>query len=560
MNRLKKNIVFLFFLGIYFTNTVLAQNTPQKNTYPKTCQEAVAEVIKIMHEKDKHLFRDCPKFEVRKFAHIIHDSHLINYSDSDLLTSCAKSIGTKYVHPEDVTNVILAGVWDKLNSDLELVDFEKVVPEHYFNAISTVIEKGKGNRSGYLASLPYWVYHANYYQYSIDSIRDNKLLNIAKKMVLKKNQTSYLGLLYLSQFGSDLDENTRLIQPYYLNTTDYFTFPSYEYTYNQKSLLKKSDELIGVNYVFKKTSYKDFALKCYEIIYNKTFTTSNDYEAFLKYCNTNYLAKWKFLKTLSLEDYESLLNEPRKLLEILTLTNKYYFRESSTHNLIMSSDSVDDLINIIESKNPISLKYPYHKKLEEYNYLETNVSYKPINALKMIAERLTMEELFAIMDPKSIEFYNNTYKTDDTSDYKYLISFLIASQYERLLKHPDKERVFKTCYYYWENEHVSWPFKYFLTDLLIQIDNKKALSIFKEDFKTKPTDGSFTRQAILSSIIEYDFQNNSKFIEDWYWVIHDTRFNYDPAEQDQILKLLKEKDSATLNLYNKITNDVRFKK
>jgi hypothetical protein len=225
----------------------------------------------------------------------------------------------------------------------------------------------------------------------------------------------------------------------------------------------------------------------------------------------------------------------------------------------MGSNSVDDLINLIEIKDKISIKCPYQKRLEEYNDLDDS-SYKSINTLKMIAERISIEELFEILNPKSIEFYNKNYKTEDLLDYKYLISFLIASQYERLLNHHEKEIVFKICYYYWENEHVSWPYKYFITDLLIQIDNKKALNIFKENFKSKPTDGSFTRQAILSSIIEYDFQNNSKFIEDWYWIIQGTSFKYNPKEQNLILKLLKKKDSATLNLYTKITNDVRFGK
>jgi hypothetical protein len=558
MSVLKRNIVLLFL--VFLTNIVFAQTNLQKKVYPKTYQEAIEEVIKISDDKTKNLLRDCPRFSLRQFAYIIHNNNLIDYKDSDLLTSCAKSIGAKYVHFEDVTNVILAGVWDKLNSDLELIDFEKVEPENYFNSILTIIRKGEdNNRFGYLSSLPYWVYHSGYYRNNNESIRNDKLLKIAKKIVIEKNQNSYLALQYLSQFNPDLEEKTRLVQTYYLNTDNYFSIPTYEYIYDVKSLTKKDDELIGIDYTFKKTSYKEFSLKCFEIIYNKTFNTSNDYETFLNYCNSNYLAKWKFLKTLSTEDYILLLKEPRKLLEILTLTNKYYYKESSNHNLIMGSNSVDDLINLIEIKDKISIKCPYQKRLEEYNDLDDS-SYKSINTLKMIAERISIEELFEILNPKSIEFYNKNYKTEDLLDYKYLISFLIASQYERLLNHHEKEIVFKICYYYWENEHVSWPYKYFITDLLIQIDNKKALNIFKENFKSKPTDGSFTRQAILSSIIEYDFQNNSKFIEDWYWIIQGTSFKYNPKEQNLILKLLKKKDSATLNLYTKITNDVRFGK
>ncbi|MFT3796607.1 hypothetical protein [Flavobacterium sp.] len=551
----------LLFL-ILLTSTVFAQTNLQKKVYPKTYQEAIEKVIKISDEQTKNLLRDCPKYNVGEFDYIIHDNNLIDYTDSQFLTSCAKSTGVKFVHYEDVTNVILAGVWDQLNSDLELIDFEKVEPENYFNSILTIINKGEGNRLGYLSSLPYWVYHADYYyQNNNDSIRNAKILNAAKKMVLEKNQTSYLGLRYISQFDPDLEEKTNLIQSYYENENDFFKIPSYHYIYSQKKLTKENDDVIGINYVFKKISYKDFSLKCYEIIYNKTFNTSNDYETFLEYCNNNYLAKWKFLKTLSSEDYKILINEPRKLLEILILTQKYFYRNSSYDQLIQGSrGSSGDLINYIESQQKIDHTYPYSQRLlGKFDYRDNEDSNREVNALKIVVNQLSMEEIFDILNPNSIKIYNQTLKTEDFLEHKYLISFILASQYKRFLNYPDKKRVFENYYYYWTNEHVSWPFEYFVTDMLIQIDRKKANEIFKKEFQKNPTKGSFTRQGILSSIIEYDFSNNSKFVEDWYWTVQDKDFNYSPAEHKLILELLKDKNNDTLSLYNKITNDIRYR-
>ncbi|MFC6268265.1 hypothetical protein [Frigoriflavimonas asaccharolytica] len=564
MNRFKKNILFLFLI-INLCNNIFAQSNLETDKYPKTYQGAIDDVINILDENQRILIRDSPKFSIGKYTYIIHKNKILDYRDIDFLKSCAQNIGVEYVHFEEVTAVILDGVWDKLNNDLELINFEKIEPEIYFSSILAIIKKGKNNRLGYWASLPSWVYLSDYYydqDYNNDnykSARRNKLLNIAKKIVLKKDKNSYLGLKYISLFEPNLEEKSKIISSFYTNTNKYFTFPIYDYIYDKKLDTEKNEGIIGIEYNLKRNSSKEFSLQCFENIYHKTFKTANEYESFLNYSNSNYLLKWKFLKTLSTADYKILLNDPIKLLEILILTNKYYYKDTGNNNLITGSNSIDDLINLIEFKDEISVKCPYHKRLMVCNDNDDSTS-KSLNALKLIADTLSTEELIQIINPNSIELYNKNYKTDDLLDYKYLVSFLIASQYERLLDYPDKDRIFKIFQFYWINEHVSWPYQYFMTDLLIQINNENALKLFKEKFKVIPTEGSFTRQGILSSIIEYDFENNSNFIEDWYWKIQDTDFNYNPKEQDLILDLLREKDSTTLDLYTKIINDNRFKK
>ena len=553
-----KNLSFLFILGFIHIN-VFCSYSQQNNEYPKTYEEAINKVIGILDHRTKTIIRDSPKFSVRQFNYIIHDNNLIEYKNYDFLTSCAKSIGKKSIHFEDITTVILSGVWDKLNNDLNIVDFQKVEPENYFNSIQQTLKKYKEeNRPGYLASLPYWIFKYDSYYETDNPVRNQKLLDEAIKVVMKENEFSYLGLLYLSIFNTNLEEKKTKIDKYYKIENNYFEIPSYNYTY-QDTTSNKKEKITSTEYTFTQTEYKKFALECYGIIYEKKFNTQIDYENFIEYCNKNYFAKWKFIETLSFEDYKSLINNPKKLLEILILTDKYCYRERSTHDLIINTiESVDSLIYLIETKEKIKTEYPYGDRLGKYDFEENWFSYKSVNAIKMIANKLTIDELFEILNPISIEYYNKTYKTNDLLDYKHLTSFILATQYKRLLNYDNKAKTFEAYLYYWENQHVSWPFKDFLTNMLIQIDKQKALNIFKREFEDNPTNGSFTRQGILNAIIDYDFKNNSQFIEDWYWKVQGKDFNHRPIEHKLILDLLKEKNRKTLALYKRIKKDKRF--
>lgn len=245
----------------------------------------------------------------------------------------------------------------------------------------------------------------------------------------------------------------------------------------------------------------------------------------------------------------------------MILTQKYFYKNNSYDQLIAgSAGNIDGLTALVESHEKISSAYPYSSRLlGEFDYRDNEYSNRDTNTLKFIANQLSMEEIFDIINPKSIKKYNQTLKTEDFLEYRHLISFILATQYERFLNYPDKEKVFENYYYYWTKEHVSWPFEYFVTDMLIQIDRKRAMDIFKKEFEANPKEGSFKRQAILSSIIEYDFNDNSKFLDDWYWKVQDKNFNHSPAEHQLILDLLKQKNEYTLQLYNKIITDIRYK-
>ncbi len=560
--KIYTSFLLSFILYLSLANVCFSQNSPQKvvRNYPSTYQEAINKVISILDNETKTSIRDTPKFNVgRQFAYVIHENNLIDYKNNNFLKSCAKSIGKPYIHFEDVTSVILNGVWDKLNSDLELFDFENTDAAIYFKSIEKTIKKAnKNKRLGYFSSLPEWLFQQEYH-YNIDNASTSIY---AKELAFSKKPNFYLGILYLLAHSNPYTQEIKdLLNTLCNNKSDSLKILNYNYK-DSISTSNNENNIKVVNYSFDKISYQDFALKCYSIIYNKNFNSSQEYDNFLSYCNTNYLAKWKFSKTLTTDDYKKLILQPRKLLEILTLTQEYYYKNSGNTELFETGTlKAKPLIEFLEFTDSISTEAPYlHRELSEYYHNNNKINNKSINALKLIADKLTMEEMFDIINPNSTKDYNNTIKTDDFLDYKYLVGFVIVTQQERLLMYPHKDKVYDLINYLIAHDFISWPVEYFLTDLLVQINAEKAVQNLKSYFNNNPTEGSFTRIAILKSIIEYDFERNSTFIEEWYWQVQGKNFNYHPIEYQLILELLKEKDESTIKLYNKIINDQKFKK
>jgi hypothetical protein len=561
---MKKIICIFFCFGLLINSNssiVLAQ---QKERAPKTYTEAIDGIIKNLDKESLNTLKNTPRFLVSAFSNKVYELDFINIRDIDLLQSSAKSIGLPHVHFEDLISVLLRGVWDKLNADLEITNFDAIQPEQYFDAIQNTIHKGMINKqNGYLASLPYWVWdYENFENYSkLDSIKQNKIIDIAFQLANMNSGTSYLGLMYFVKFSNNRKQKQILLDHYYNIDNQYFEVPFYQ---NEDSIIETSKDKVKrvsvIHYKLEKISCKDFALKGFEFLYDKKISTYDDYQKFLNYCNNNYIAKWKYLKSPTVDEYKELLTNPRQLLEILILSDHYYYLDIGYHQLVQGENySVKELVDLMEASKSLSDWSPYDKRLESDNFEETAFSFKPVNALVAIANRLSVEELLSIVNPKSIEAYNTTYKTDDLLDYKYLVSFILATQYKRLLNYSDKNIIYEAYYYYWDNEHVSWPFQYFIADMLIQIDQQRAEKMFKGYFDKDPSDGSFTRQGILSSIIRYDFENNIDFIENWYWTVQSKNFNYSPHEHQLILDLLLEKDDKTKQLYNKITHSSRFR-
>ncbi len=58
----------------------------------------------------------------------------------------------------------------------------------------------------------------------------------------------------------------------------------------------------------------------------------------------------------------------------------------------------------------------------------------------------------------------------------------------------------------------------------------------------------------------YEFKGQENFIFDWYWKVQNNSFRTKPNEKDLILSLLRETNSETNKLYDRIINDKRFEK
>lgn len=612
MQRIRnKSILFLFCLGLFYNDSHASSFVGKFNTslieehLPETLDEAVDYLIKSFNDTEKAYLKNFPKCDLIIF-HFGWGTGIRNGlglwgKNNKLLESCAAKAGKTSIHPDDASFIIIEGVWAKLNKELDLTDFTTVEPDKYFDAVWKTLQKAnQKNNVNYLASLPIWMYGVRRLNFTPDSIkaRNTQLLSEAQKLVNANNERSFLGLLYLVSYDFDRKKISLLLDKNLELNTTYIELPSYNYkNVLVKNLLirphvnnKIADK--KVKYNWNNISLKDLAVKCYGSLNEKYFNSIEDLNKWKALINSNYLIKWKNEIEISERDYFTLSKNPRELLEILTLTKKYFYFEEHNHGLTEgpyrdSKKSIATLVSFLRLKDTLMDAYPYNDaivmfdksvdpryQIYKYDPNDSSItksgrsiveerqlfSFRATCALKVIADKLSTEEVFDMLNSNTIIEYNKKFKTEDLSDYKILGGFLLATQYKRILNYPNKDKVFETFYYYWKNEFITWPMQNYLIELLFQVDKKRALPIFLENFKSVPTEGSFTRNGILESIIKYDFADNKDFIEKWYWTVYDKGFNYHPYEPELILTTLKNTNTETMKLYNKILSDKRYKK
>jgi hypothetical protein len=558
-----------------------AKQQDQKNL-PKTYDAAVDYLIKSMSKEDRDFFKTFPRCDFVTFhmgwgMGIRNGLGLWGGNDS-LLRSCAAHVGAEKIHPDNASGILINGVWEKLNSDVKLTDFNKTEPDKYFDAIISTIDRAKDEgRNEYLASLPDWMYLKGglFFPNDCDSVRNKKLLEEALKLANSGSKNSFLGTLYIANHGLDIKNSESLLQDYIKNDSTFIELPSFNYKGGPSQslfILPDSNERITgkvVKYNWNRLSMSDFAVKCYGSLYDKTFNSVDDYNRWMNTRNSNYLVKWKYGEELTGDDIKTCLNDPLKLLQILLLTGQYFHFDEGSNFLYYSyydecGKSIATLISFMGYQDKQPTDYPYNKSIEHMgSFLDTAYQqecYRAVWALKATADKLAPEEIINALSEKAVSEYNDNLKTEDLYEYKELAGFLMATEYEKILNYPDKNSAFESCYIYFDKEFISWPMKYFVTDLLFQIDPKRAQDIFMGYFKEKPTDGSFDRDGILSSIIRFSFKGNEEFIKNWFWTIQDVGLNYHPSEKSVILETLKETSDDTRKLYNEIINSSRFKK
>lgn len=536
--------ISLFFLVI--TTQLHAFQSHVTNS-PETYKEAVEFIYNSLNKDTLVKVKNLPFYLSGYVAH--ENQNLFNSIDtksSSMIKSCFKANDNKHVHFEDVPFFVMQGVWKKLNPDY--INFKKINPHNYFETISGIIENKEKNKIVDIASLPQWIFH-DFATYP-ENERDSLLIIEAEKIITSNKEFSSLAAFYLSHLSPNSLLLKNWLKKKYDDDIKKVTLP--EYTHDSKELYKWTN-----------VSLRNFVIRCYGIIYEKKFNDKTDYEAFQGYCQNNYLAYYRYEKTLTESDFKQLSKQPKKLLEILILSQNYYHANHNNDELIYSGyTTTKELVKFLESKGKITLNLPYPKSFNTYAYtnFENDIdNLKAVNALVKVAEMLSIEELIMILKPETKNSYDISLKTDDFENYNTVVAFLIATQYKRLLDYPDKNKIYDLCVYYWEEEFISWPIRYFVAELLIQIDKDRALRNFKKHFEEISADGSFMRQAILMSFIKYDYENNKDFIEKWYWFTEDKDFRHIPSENETILKYLKDTDENTLLLYHKIIANPRYK-
>lgn len=473
----------------------------------------------------------------------------IALSDYTLKVSTAFAFGQyKPVHFEGVPYYIMKGLWKKLNPNY--VSFRDMPPQKYFDSIFTIIQNKNQNEPINIASLPECFFSNNIGKYWHDFEEENIYKDYAEKLLLENKEISKLAAIYLMYIDVHSEGLKSWMDSRNNEDVKIISLPKF----NSKTKSYEWEDIYS----------KELALKYYSILYSKDFTNQENYQSFINSSNKNHIAHWRYIDTLSYNDYDTLIKEPKKLIEILILSGNYYYPNKNNDELIyIAYNTTEDLVKYIKQESEITVNYPYShvsERLDTGRLYSNSKDLKAINALKYIADNLSDEELFEMLSPEAKNDYENNLKTEAFFEYKVVTAFLLATQYERLLNFHDKNKSFEVCKYYWNKEFISWPIKNFIAELLIQIDKEKALKIFMKNFSKPIDNNSHTRQAILRTLIKYNFKKQNKFIESWYWKVKNTDFNCHPKEDVMILESLKITSPETLKLYNKIINDKRSSK
>lgn len=582
--KFKKLIsVILILIGFVLIGFLIwgFSNNPERNEeFPKTFDSAVDHIIESLDKIDKSYIKSIPKYQLINF-HFGWGTGIRNGlglwgKNRGLIESCAKRIGETSIHADDASMMIIDGVWDKLNGNLDILNFDTIHVNNYFYEIHKAIKKAKINND-YLKKMPRWIYEVRRLSdFNYNNInRGNDLISKAKEIVTENSELTYLGLLYLTYYYEDLDSLNSILMSKFQIDDKSAEIPSFFYNdMNSDNLiiLKGNQTKIDdkkVEYSWNKMTIQSLILNCIGSINNKRFNSLESFQSWEKLKESNYLIKCQNKTQILKKEFDSLLSEPIKLLKILTLTNKYLDFDENNDGLandIFASrkNSIQNFIKACGFKNHNFKSFPYDSNLEintysnddEYQQLTINA----INSLSFIADKITVKELLVLLDSISIIEYNKTLKTDDLAEYKYFAGFLFATQFKKLLSYPDKNKVYDICYYYWKHEFISWKLQEYLTGLLVQTNPQRSNEDFAEYFKKELNQNSFMRNAILTSMIKYNFLANKEFLFNWFWKVYDIKFRQYSIEHELILSLLQITSEQTKELYNLIIKDQRFNK
>lgn len=572
-------------LCLFFTTTSVAatpkarsgKNSTVPKNLPTTFEGAVDHLIKNLKKEDVRYLKSYPKCDLISF-HFGWGMGIRNHlglwrGNDSLLNSCARRARKDSIDPDDASFLLIRGIWDKLHEDILLADFDTVSPANYFREIDRTLRLAKSTGNvGYLASLPGWMYQVSRLSFfqNADSARSVQLAEETRKQARQNDSLSPLAILYMTFHGGE--GLTEILDSQFLSKHPPLEIPSY----TQEGALKENfllqpDSLLPVPpktivYFWQTLSRREFAAKCFGSFYNKPFKDADDFQKWHQLRRTNLLVHWAWKEEVSQTDFHKLSLDPRRLLEVILLTNRFFYEPGPDKFPLdpRPNDAMAALVRFTDLEDSVFQAPPYDKRLRASFYRTDSANKareaKAVHAMVAVANRLSMEEIFQMLDRKATEEYDSTLRTDDLQPYKILGHTLLASQSERILRHPDKKRTFDLCHRYWKEEFLSFPVLDYLTELLFQIDPQRARTVFAEEFQSFPAEGSFTRNAILSAMIRQDFAANRQFLKTWFWKTYNKNTDYHPNETQAILQALESQGGEAKELLKELTSDRRYRR
>lgn len=219
-----------------------------------------------------------------------------------------------------------------------------------------------------------------------------------------------------------------------------------------------------------------------------------------------------------------------------------------------------DAFEYLNSKLNISKtefqKSPYPDSLYgDFKYTIENQDYRKyqllsLNIISMLADKANIENIIFAIRIESLKDYNTHYKTEHLNDYRQFVATLLVLQRERIIKYGEKDVLWGILEHNWNGiERLSWPLKYFITEMMFEVDPEKANRYFMKYFPENPLKGRYIRNGILNAMIKQQFARYEDFIINWYWKIQDKDFNSHPHEREVILKRLQRTSVKTKAVY-----------
>lgn len=556
-----------------------AASTGCSKALPKTCDEAVRYLLRTTPSKDLATLKVVPRIDLISYhmgwGMYIRNSLGLWQPHSALRASCAQKVGDSTLHPDGASSLLIEGVWDELHKGLEIVDFDTVAPDRYFEEVRRTIDRAKTSREpSYLATLPEWLYRARMLWFrENDTGRARLLQNQTDRLAEGDGELSLLALRY----GTFVDPSSRQRESRLqtlLEVQDQFVdWPSYDSpeTKNRSSFLPpwNDAEWNGVSmgpYHLRRISVGDFAASCLGSTYGKQFRNVKEYRQWMKQREANEFVHWRWMDTVTVDSLRKLSSNRRRFLEAVVLSNRF-FHYTPTGELVelrsASGSATEAFVDFMCIADTGVSRRRFHDPdssgrmfpMEE----TTKASRLGLVALSDLAHSLDRGDLLDMLDVASITHYDSAYRTDDLLEYPILGAFLLVSESERIVRDPDPARVFDLCLGYWNlKRKISWYQKDRIASMLFRIDPARARTIFASEFTGVPENGSFARNAILAAMIRHDFEVSRPLIERWFWVVQGRELNHRPSEAEVILDVLQSTDDDTRSLRRKLVRDRRF--